>query len=80
MSSLQCTSFLKEKVGGEKLIDIKLGESGQTNLFIYEKIDTGYRSGSSDSEEEFLLPIYIGDKLIELFNWYHRDIFEVWQS
>jgi len=67
LGMLKTTGFLKEMPAGALQAALKVTtSSGVYTLEIYGKQEKGYAARSTDVEDPFLIPFYIGDMILEL--------------
>lgn len=66
LGRLKCSEFL-DSAEGEPMVSIRItAGSSIHSAEIYEKLDNGYSARSSFSEDPFLIPVYLGDMLLEM--------------
>jgi len=65
-SRLKCTGFV-DSAPGDPMVTIHLKGEDVYSIDLLEKQDTGYSAVSSYTEDPFLIPLYLGDDMLELF-------------
>jgi len=67
LGMLKSTGFIDGTTGEPAIIfNVTTAEQVHT-LQVYEKLENGYSARSSYVDDSFLIPVYIGDQLMELF-------------
>lgn len=66
LSSLKCMEYLESGIG-DPMVTISLKGDSIHKIDILKKEEKGYSAVSSDSKDPFLIPFYLGDEMIALF-------------